>query len=91
MRAKVWQVVTFAAEPFRGNPAFVVGLDEDLPPELLRALGTQFSGVTAVLGPNQGEALRLRFVTAAGTPSGCRSCRRGGGLDSSSRAGPRSR
>ena len=66
MRAKVWQVVTFAAEPFRGNPAFVVGLDEDLPPELLRALGTQFSGVTAVLGPNQGEAVRLRFVTAEG-------------------------
>ena len=53
-----------------------------LPPELLRALGTQFGGVTAVLGPNQGEALRLRFVTADGTPSGCRSCRRGGGRDS---------
>ena len=70
VHAKVWQVVTFAAEPFRGNPAFVVGLEEDLPPELLRALGTQFSGVTAVLGPDQGEAVRLRFVTAAGPHPG---------------------
>jgi predicted PhzF superfamily epimerase YddE/YHI9 len=70
VRAKVWQVVTFAAEPFRGNPAFVVGLEEELPPELLLALGTLFRGVTAVLGPNQGEAVRLRFITAAGPHPG---------------------
>ena len=70
MRVKVWQVTTFAAEPFRGNPAFVVRLEEDLPPEILRALGTQLSGVTAVLGPDQGEAVRLRFITATGPHPG---------------------
>jgi predicted PhzF superfamily epimerase YddE/YHI9 len=70
VHVKVWQVVTFAVEPFRGNPAFVVGLEHDLPAETLRAIGTQFSGVTAVLGPDQGEVVRLRFVTAAGPHPG---------------------
>jgi predicted PhzF superfamily epimerase YddE/YHI9 len=73
MRARVRQVVAFAAEPFGGNPAFVVSLDEDAPPELLRAVAAQLGGdggVMAVLGPNEGEAVRLRFVTAAGSHPG---------------------
>jgi predicted PhzF superfamily epimerase YddE/YHI9 len=70
VRARVWQVVTFALEPFRGNPAFVVGLDEDLPAEVLRSIGAQFCGVTAVLGPNRGDMVRLRFVTAKGAHPG---------------------
>ena len=70
MRARVWQVVTFALEPFRGNPAFVVGLDEDLPAEVLRSIGAQFCGVTAVLGPDRGDTVPLRFVTAEGAHPG---------------------
>jgi predicted PhzF superfamily epimerase YddE/YHI9 len=73
MRARVRQVVAFAAEPFGGNPAFVVSLQEDAPPELLRAVAAQLGGdggVTAVLGPDEGEAVRLRFVTAAGSHPG---------------------
>jgi predicted PhzF superfamily epimerase YddE/YHI9 len=67
MRAKIRQVVAFAAEPFRGNPAFVVSLERDLPAESLRALAAQLGdGVVAVLGPRDAEAIRLRFATAAG-------------------------
>lgn len=71
MLARVHQVVTFAAEPFRGNPAFVVGLEEDLPPELLRSVAAQLGGgVVAVLGPPGGDLVRLRFVTPAGPHPG---------------------
>lgn len=70
MTIRVWQVVTFAAEPFRGNPAFVVGLEEDLPLPTLCALAGQFGGVLAVLGPDAGDPVRLRFVTASGPHPG---------------------
>ena len=57
VHARVQQVVTFAAEPFRGNPAFVVSLDEDTSAELLQAIAAQFGdGVMAVLGPQDGDA-----------------------------------
>ena len=31
VRAEIFQVVTFASEPFRGNPAFVLSLEESVP------------------------------------------------------------
>lgn len=70
MAARVWQVTTFAAEPFRGNPAFVVALEEDLPLSALCALAGQFGGVLAVLGPDAGDPVWLRFVTASGPHPG---------------------
>ena len=71
MATRVTQVVTFAAEPFRGNPAFVVSLERDTPSELLQAVAAQLGdGVVAVLGPQDGDAIRLRFVTATGPHPG---------------------
>ena len=71
MRARIQQVVTFATDPFRGNPAFVVSLEEDAPAAILRAVAAQLGdGVMAVLGPREGDALRLRFVTPAGAHPG---------------------
>lgn len=70
MTIRVWQVVTFAAEPFRGNPAFVVGLTEDLPASVLCALANHLGGVLAILGPDEGDPVRLRFATASGLHPG---------------------
>ena len=71
MAARMTQVVTFAAEPFRGNPAFVVSLERDTPSELLQAVAAQLGdGVVAVLGPQDGDVMRLRFDTAAGPHPG---------------------
>ena len=61
MRARVWQVATFALEPFRGNPAFVVGLDEDLPAEVLRSIGGLFCGLWRCSDPI--GATRCRFAS----------------------------
>ncbi|MGD9512264.1 MAG: PhzF family phenazine biosynthesis protein [Geminicoccaceae bacterium] len=71
MTVRVSQVVTFAAEPFRGNPAYVVRLARDAPPALLGSLAGQFGqDVVAFLGPQDGDAVRLRFATAAGPHPG---------------------
>lgn len=66
MATRVSQVVTFAAEPFRGNPAYVVSLAQDAGPDLLQRVAAQFGhDVVAFLGPRDGDAVRLRFATAA--------------------------
>lgn len=71
MTVRVSQVVTFAAEPFRGNPAYVVRLAQDAPPALLQSVAAQFGhDVVAFLGPQDGDAVRLRFATAAGPHPG---------------------
>ena len=41
MRAAVHQVVTFATDPFRGNPAFVLSLEEELPDRVLQQVAAQ--------------------------------------------------
>ena len=71
MATRVTQVVTFATGPFRGNPAFVVSFERDTPSKLLQAVAAQLGdGVVAVLGPQDGDAIRLRFVTATGPHPG---------------------
>ncbi len=64
------QIVTYASEPFRGNPAFVVTLDTPLPDSEHAAICGQLSqDMLAVLCPD-GSALDLRFATPTGTHPG---------------------
>jgi PhzF family phenazine biosynthesis protein len=64
------QIVTFAAEPFRGNPAFVVTLEKPLPESVLSSLCAQLhEDVLAVMIPN-GDDIELRYVTRSGPHPG---------------------
>lgn len=66
MLVPIQQIVTFATDPFRGNPAFVVTLDTPLPMVLLHRLCRHLNEMMiAVLAPGQG-GLGLRFVTPTG-------------------------
>lgn len=71
MRAGIHQVVTFATEPFRGNPAFVVSLEQDVPDLVLQHLAAQLrEDVLASLLPIGKERARLLFHTSSGRHSG---------------------
>lgn len=66
MLVPIQQIVTFATDPFRGNPAFVVTLDTPLPTAMLHRLCRHLNEIMiAVLAPEQG-GLGLRFVTPTG-------------------------
>lgn len=71
MRAEVHQIVTFAEEPFRGNPAFVLSLDRAVPDAVLQRVAAQLNeGVLASLRPlGQGRA-EVLFHTRTGRHSG---------------------
>lgn len=71
MRAGVHQVVTFAREPFRGNPAFVLSLPEAVPDVLLQQVAAQLGEpVLASLRPTGAGRAELLFHTPAGRHSG---------------------
>lgn len=70
MSLPVQQIVTFATEPFRGNPAFVVTLDKPRPVSVLQSICRELhDGVLAVLSID-GDEVDLRFVTPRGTHQG---------------------
>ncbi len=71
MRAAVHQVVTFASEPFRGNPAFVLSLDRVVPDAILQQVAAQLNeGVLASLRPTGEGRAEVLFHTATGRHAG---------------------
>lgn len=66
----IQQVVTFASEPFRGNPAFVLSGDKRRPLELMSAVCRHLQqGLVAVLW-NDGDEIELGHVTPMGLHPG---------------------
>lgn len=66
----VRQIVTFASEPFRGNPSFVITLDRPSSTALQQSICAQLrESVLAVL-TIVGDDVDLRFVTPAGIHPG---------------------
>jgi predicted PhzF superfamily epimerase YddE/YHI9 len=62
MRAEVHQVVTFATEPFRGNPAFVLSLEQAVPDRVLQEVAAQLNeSVLASLRPVAKDRAELLF------------------------------
>jgi len=71
MRANLFQVVTFAADPLRGNPAFVLsGVGEASDRILMGACAMLRTDVVAVVGERSGEDVPLRFFTKDGLHPG---------------------
>ena len=70
MQARVHQIVTFASEPFRGNPAFVLSLQRPAPDAVLSAVAAELrESVLAALWPIEGGTA-LRFFTPGGLHGG---------------------
>ncbi len=71
MRAGVHQVVTFATEPFRGNPAFVLSLESDVPDSVLQQAAAQLNeSVLASLRPLGKGRTKLLFHSPSGRHGG---------------------
>jgi len=71
LQARVHQVVTFASEPFHGNPAFVLSLPQAAPDAVLSAVAAELrEGVLAALWPGEGRQTALRFFSPDGPHSG---------------------
>ena len=71
MRAGIHQVVTFATEPFRGNPAFVLSLEQDIPDHILQQVAAQLrEDVLASVQPTGKGRARLLFHTSSGQHAG---------------------
>lgn len=71
MRAAVHQVVTFASDPFRGNPAFVLSLEQEVPDAILQRVAGQLNeGVLGSLRPTGEGRASLLFHTRAGRHPG---------------------
>jgi predicted PhzF superfamily epimerase YddE/YHI9 len=71
MRARVHQIVTFATEIFRGNPAFVVSLDHEVPDDVLQQVTEQMKEpVLASLRLTGEGRAELLFHTPTGRHSG---------------------
>lgn len=69
--ADLYQVVTFARDPLRGNPAFVLSGVRDASDAALEAACTILKAdVVAVLGESAGDVTPVRFFTAGGTHPG---------------------
>jgi predicted PhzF superfamily epimerase YddE/YHI9 len=70
-RAKLFEVVTFAADPLGGNPAFVLsGVGEASEHVLAHACTILRTDIVAVVGTPSGGAASLRFFTAEGPHGG---------------------
>jgi predicted PhzF superfamily epimerase YddE/YHI9 len=70
-RARLYQVVTFATDPLRGNPAFVLSeAGEASDRTLISACAILRADVIAVLGQSGGSGTPLRFYTAEGPHPG---------------------
>jgi predicted PhzF superfamily epimerase YddE/YHI9 len=71
MRAGVHQVVTFATEVFRGNPAFVVSLESEVPDGVLQQVAAQLKEpVLASLRSTGDGRAQLLFHTPSGRHTG---------------------
>lgn len=66
MLVPIQQIVTFASDPFRGNPAFVITPSAPLPASILHQLCSQLHEIMiAVVTPKDG-GLGVSFVTPTG-------------------------
>jgi predicted PhzF superfamily epimerase YddE/YHI9 len=71
MRAEIHQIVTFADEVFKGNPAFVVSLPRGTPDETMQALAGQLGEpVLASLRPSDDGLTALHFHSPDGRHGG---------------------
>lgn len=72
MRGRVHQVVTFAVEPFRGNPAFALALPQGLSEATLAAVAAELrEAVLAVFWPiEDGARMALEFLGPEGRRGG---------------------
>ena len=71
MRAEVHQVVTFANEPFRGNPAFVLWLERAVPDRVLQEVAAQLDeSVLSSLRPIAEDRSELHFHGPTGRHGG---------------------
>jgi len=69
--ANLFQVVTFAADPLHGNPAFVLSGAEGISDHALTtACAILNTGVVAVVGAPSGGSTSLRFFTSEGPHAG---------------------
>lgn len=69
--ANLFQVVTFAADPVRGNPAFVLtGVGNATERQLTAVCALLRTDILAVVGDGTGDGTPLRFFTAAGPHPG---------------------
>ncbi len=69
--ANLFQVVTFAADPLRGNPAFVLTDVGDVTErQLTAACAVLRTDIIAVVGDGTGDGTPLRFFTASGPHPG---------------------
>jgi len=66
----IQQIVTFASDPFRGNPAFVITPNGPLPAQTLHQLCDQFHEMMIAVVTPQEDGLGVRFVTPTGFHSG---------------------
>lgn len=64
------QIITFASDPFRGNPAFVITLDAPRPASLLQALSRHLREPVLAVLSSSGDGLHLDYVTPEGTHPG---------------------
>ncbi|MEO8667082.1 MAG: PhzF family phenazine biosynthesis protein [Bauldia sp.] len=70
MPVPIHQIVTFAKDPFRGNPAFVVTLDAPRPAEMMMALCRQLQEPVLAVLSDDGEQVELRYFTPEGPHPG---------------------
>ncbi|MEP0322669.1 PhzF family phenazine biosynthesis protein [Bauldia litoralis] len=71
MQAAIHQIVTFASEPFRGNPAFVLSLDRPVPDDVVRQVADQLhEGVLSCLRRLDDGRASLTFHTPTGPHPG---------------------
>lgn len=66
----IHQIITFASEPFGGNPAFVITLDAPQPASVLQGLSRQLREPVLAVLLRDGGGLRLDYVTSDGTHPG---------------------
>lgn len=70
MLVPIQQIATFATDPFGGNPAFVVTLNEPVPDAPLNRLCRHLNEAMIAVLTLENDGLDLRFVTPTGFHSG---------------------
>jgi PhzF family phenazine biosynthesis protein len=70
LQLPIQQVVTFASDPFGGNPAFVVTLDAPRPAPILQTLCRHLQETVLAVLRTDGDAVRVSYFTPEGRHSG---------------------
>ncbi|MCB1489533.1 MAG: PhzF family phenazine biosynthesis protein [Bauldia sp.] len=71
MQAAIHQIVTFASEPFRGNPAFVLSVENPVPDSIIGQVADQLrEGVLSCLRRLDDDRVLLTFHSRTGRHSG---------------------